>query len=52
MVDNMEIPIKIATKLRSEGKKLKFTLNNKKLKSKIQICRQTRNSICNNYRRR
>ena len=25
MVDDMEIPIKIATKLRNEGKKLKFT---------------------------
>ena len=36
MVDDMEIPIKIATKLRNEGKKVEVYLNNKKLKAKFK----------------
>ena len=36
MVDNMEIPIKIATKLRSQGKKIEVYLNNKKIKAKFK----------------
>ena len=36
MVDDMEMPIKIATKLRNEGKKVEVYLNNKKLKAKFK----------------
>lgn len=36
MVDNMEIPIKIATKLRNQGKKIEVYLNNKKIKAKFK----------------
>ena len=36
MVDNMEIPIKIAKKLRSQGKKIEVYLNNKKIKAKFK----------------
>ena len=36
MVDDMEVPIKIASKLRNEGKKVEIYLNNKKLKAKFK----------------
>ena len=36
MVDDMEVPIKIASKLRNEGKKVEIYLNNKKIKAKFK----------------
>lgn len=36
MVENMEIPIKIATKLRQKGKNVEIFLNDKKLKAKFK----------------
>ncbi len=36
MVENMKVPIEIATKLRQEGKNVEIYLNNKKLKAKFK----------------